>query len=414
MNRIASSASPNRSDLSTRSHLTLSDGILLGMAACAVVAAVLCGGCTTTLSDMMDRTKADRTAPSSSAASRPQVVAGDLRATDVLCVNNESVSAADLWKYNHADLAKARKAGEREYHAYVERVAAKLIPDRITEMLLYQHAAVRLPPEAEKNVERYVDGEIRKMITAQHGGVQRRFDRDLAEQGLTIDDMRDRVRREVIITSFLEREIRPKVAEPTRAELMSAFEANKEQWRQPSRRSMSLIDVRVASHLPDGTTDPTREQKEAARAEARSLIQSVEVQLRNGADFAEMARQHSEGLHASEGGTWGWVTADAVRDRFRPAVDALEKLDTGQTSPVIETADGFFLVKCDQHDAAVDPTFRDVQPQIKEAYLRAGYDRLIGDLVRELRAKARISPRNLELYHAAAVDAAIELLKDQP
>ncbi len=384
------------------------------LVACSILGCTLAGGCAMPLSEVMERAKADRTAPSSSAQSRTTVVASDVRATDVLCVNNETVPATELWKFNRAELAKINATGQREYRAYVERVAAKLIPDRITEMLLFQHAAIRLPPEAEKNVERYVDGEIRKLITAKHGGVQRRYDRALAEQGITGDDMRERLRREIIITSFLERDIKPKVAEPTRAELMSAFEANKEEWRRPSRRSMSLIDIRVASHVPEGVTRPTRDEETAARAEARSLIQSIEVELRNGADFAEMAKEHSKGLHAPDGGAWGFVSADAVRQRFTPALDALQKLDTGQFSPVIETTDGFFLVRCDEHEAAVDPRFRDVQPQLKDAFLRMAYDRLVGALVHELRGKARVSPKNLELYHAAAVDAAIAMFTDQP
>ncbi len=322
-----------------------------------------------------------------------------------LRVNSETISAEELWRDVRQELSdRAGILGPDDYRSYVDRLAARLITDRIAEMLLFQHASLRLPPEADKNIDKYVDGEIRKIITTKHNGVQRLYDKHLAERGLTIDDIHERLRREIIIASYLEREIKPKVAEPTRAELYAIFEASRHQLRQPTRRKMSLIDVRVLEYLPKGVNNPTREEYDAARAEARSVIRAVELELRNGADFAELARRHSHGLHAAEGGSWGSVEKGSVRERFEPAVDALFKLGEGEVSGVIETTDGLFLVRCDELQPAVEPEFQDIQPEIKEQHFRALYNRLIAELVQDLRRKARIEPVNLERFHAAATD----------
>jgi hypothetical protein len=330
---------------------------------------------------------------------------------DRLRVNDETITAEGLWVGLRGQLAeRAEVLDPQGYQNHVERLATQLIPDRVAEALLYQQASLRLPPEADTNIARHVDGEIRKIITSEHGGVQRRYEQHLAERGMTIDDVHEKLRREIMIASYLEQDIKPKVAEPTRKELLTVFEQNRHRWQKPARRQMSLIDLRVVEYLPDGVRNPSRAQSDSARAEARSTIQAIEVELRNGADFADLARRHSHGLHASEGGAWGFVTGGSVRERFEPAIQALSKLEEGEVSGVIETPDGFFLVRCDELQPAVEPKFQDVQLELKDRYLRESYNRLVAGLIADLQRKAHIEPRNLERFRAGAVEAAMQIL----
>ena len=368
-------------------------------------------GCTMPLPSGVNR-KTDDSAKTT--VSRTPVFASSIGTDPVsnLRVNGDVVSAEELWRYEREELEKYRKLGQPEYRAYVDRRAVRLITDRITEMLLFQHASLRLPPEADKTIDKYVDGEIRKIITSDHGGVQRRFDRHLAGRGMTLDDLRADIRREIVIAGFLQRELKPKVMEPTRAELLAVFQTNRDEWRRPARRKMSLIDVRLRKRLPEGVTDPTPEQLDAAREDARSIIRTAEVELRNGAEFADLARRHSDGLHAQEGGTWGWVNKESVRERFVPALEALDKLNESDVGPVIEGADAFFLVRCDEVEPAVEPSFEGVQPRLKERHASLTYNRLLEELVRELRGSARMDPPDLERFHAAAVQVALELKFD--
>ncbi len=346
--------------------------------------------------------------PSERARSRPLPVYDDPVATAPvarLTVNHESVRASDLWKGETGTLEdNARRLPAPAYQEFVQRRAAQLITDRIAEMLLYQAAAVRLGPNEQKVFDRLVDEQLRKIISAEYGGVQRRMERHLESTGQSLQEYRLRLRREMIIARFLELELKPKVAEPTRAELVAFYDQNAAQWRRNARRSMSLIDVRVMDRLPDSDAQPTREEIQAARAEARKRIEQAGAALRRGESFGEAAKTYSDGLNAADGGSWGWVTRESVRERFLPAVDALEKLRPGEVSDVVETADGFFLVRCDDFDAGVEPVFQDVQPQLKERYFRNAFNRLIEEKVQQLRKSARIAPSNLDRFQAAVVE----------
>jgi peptidyl-prolyl cis-trans isomerase SurA len=325
-----------------------------------------------------------------------------------LTVNSDSCTAETMWREIADEVAEQRAAlPPAEFQAFLNRRAVQLITDKVAELLLYQTASVRLEPDLKKNIEQFADQEIRRLVTEKHGGVQGNYERYLAERGETLNEVRERVRREMTISGYLETEVKPRVVEPTRKELTDHFNANKDSWRKGARRSMSLIEVRMLDRLPKDVANPSRAQQEAARAEALSLIRAAQLELRNGASFADTARRYSDGGRAAEGGAWGWVNPESVRERYLPAIEALASLGHGQISEIVETADGYFLVRCDELEGGFEPTFEGIQPELRQQYFRAAYSREIGKVVDQLRNKARIEPTDLEQFHAALVAAAL-------
>jgi parvulin-like peptidyl-prolyl isomerase len=166
---------------------------------------------------------------------------------------------------------------------------------------------------------------------------------------------------------------------------------------------MSLIDVRIMEFLPDGVTEPTRGAYEAAKSEARAealhLLQSIKL----GTPFEQIARASSHGLHAAEGGDWGWIHRGMVRERFVPAVDELYRLHEGEVGGPVETPEGFFIVRCDKIDPGYDPDFEEAQPRLIDAYLQDHYGDMVTEHVAELRKKSGIDMRTLERFHMAVV-----------
>ncbi len=326
---------------------------------------------------------------------------------DHLTVNAEAIEASAMWNGFHGELAtQAKNLTADEYRAFVEQRAAKLITDRIPEMLLHGEASSRLSANMNAGIDKYVDEEIRRIVTTQYDGVQRKCEKDLESKGSSLEDLRNKLRREIVITSYLDAKIKPKVAEPTRAELLAAFEANADSFRRPARRKMSLIDVRVGNRLPENIGTPTPAQLETAQTEARSQVEAARAELQGGSDFAEIARRYSDGLHADEGGAWGWVTPGSVRERFEPAVAALYQLGAGEVSDILETDDACFVVRCDEVDEGYEPDFQSLQPELSSRLFRAAYNRQIMQIVTDLRSKSRVEPANLDRFHAAVVVAA--------
>lgn len=362
----------------------------------AVLVAVLFSGCAA------NAPAAPGSGSKSSAASRKKTDVPSSSAVR-LNVQGEIVEPDEIWLPNIEMLEEKKKElSSREFEEFVMRQSADLISDKIAEMLLYQRARLRLTTPMEKKIDEYVDAEIRRRVTARYDGIQRRMERELEQQGWSLEGYRESVRRSVIISTYLDDELRPKVAEPTRAELLEAFHQVAESRRTQARRSMSLIDVRVSEFLSEG-----READDGQKAEARALalarITEAQAEILRGLSFSDAARKFSHASNAPDGGSWGFVNPESVQDRYVPALAALDNLQQGQISGVIEAPDSYFLVRCDELVPASNPDFQSLQPEIREKLFAREYNRQIAELVIELRKTAKIEPENLEPFHAAVV-----------
>jgi peptidyl-prolyl cis-trans isomerase SurA len=79
-----------------------------------------------------------------------------------------------------------------------------------------------------------------------------------------------------------------------------------------------------------------------SEAEARRKLVALKERLDNGADFAELARLHSNDLSAAKGGDLGWLfQGDTVPD-FEAAMDALK---INQLSQPVQSPFGFHLIQ---------------------------------------------------------------------
>jgi peptidyl-prolyl cis-trans isomerase SurA len=78
-------------------------------------------------------------------------------------------------------------------------------------------------------------------------------------------------------------------------------------------------------------------------AETRRQLEQVRQRIINGEDFADLARLHSEDIQSRvKGGDLGWMNPGDIVPRFERAVDRLE---LGEVSEVIETRYGFHIIK---------------------------------------------------------------------
>ncbi len=77
-------------------------------------------------------------------------------------------------------------------------------------------------------------------------------------------------------------------------------------------------------------------------AEARRRLASLKERLDNKADFAELARLHSEDSSGSKGGDLGWLSPGDTVPEFERAMDALEP---GQASGPVQSPFGWHLIQ---------------------------------------------------------------------
>lgn len=352
----------------------------------------------------------------SAATPKPRPVIDDEsdEPVDHMIINGEVVPAADILAAERDDLEKRLTTMPADaYRQHVVDRALDLVRRKIGEVLLHQVASVGLTQPERDYIDRLADSELRRIITTDWGGVERRFAKHLEAQGGSIAEVRDAIRRELVIRRYIELRLKPRVGEPTRHEMLALYDQHADEFARPPTRQMSLIEVQfddsadaAGSNGPVGAAASSRR----TRADARKLIEAADSAVRGGASFAEVARTHSDGFNAPDGGAWGEVTLDGVTDRYRPAVVALQSLRTGEVSPIIEADGRFFLVRCDRYDPGADPDFESLQPELKQRYFREHYRRMESEIIQNLHERAHVQPTNLRRF----LDAVIATAPDIP
>ncbi len=198
----------------------------------------------------------------------------------------------------------------------------------------------------------------------------------LAQQGLTWEQYRAQVRSDIERAALINKEIRNKV-NVSPEEIERYYKEHLTDYGTPAKAHVRLISLLVPS-------DATPEQKAAIRAQAEALRKDAA----SGKDFAKLAKEHSQGPGAEDGGDIGEVARGQMQSEFENAVFALKN---GEVSDVIETSSGYHIFKMEQRSGEAHQPLAEVKDDIKEKLYRenmeARYDRWLKE---DLRAKYHV------------------------
>ncbi|GAB4278168.1 MAG: peptidylprolyl isomerase [Coriobacteriia bacterium] len=190
------------------------------------------------------------------------------------------------------------------------------------------------------------------------------FSASLRQNDMTEEDLRDEVYNQLLTEAIIE-EISGDV-EVTEEEIQDYYDRNQDQFRQPAAKR--------AAHILFAADD-----KETA--------EQVLQQIRDGADFAAMAKQYStDPASAENGGDLGWPMTPYVAE-FQ---EALDQLEVGEVSDLVETVFGWHIIKClDEREESVktlDEAREEIEAILKQQAQAEAYQQFIS----ELKEKAEI------------------------
>ena len=107
---------------------------------------------------------------------------------------------------------------------------------------------------------------------------------------------------------------------------------------------------------------------DAARQEARKRIEALRERIAAGADFADVAIEASEDdATKAQGGDLGWIARGGV---VKPLEDAAFSQAPGALGEVIETPQGFHLVRVEERQPARVVPFEEAQAQVAQELAR--------------------------------------------
>lgn len=165
----------------------------------------------------------------------------------------------------------------------------------------------------------------------------------------------------------------------SREELQRYYNENRDQYRIQEEVNVRHILVKTPPPGPDGKTDPAA--LEAARKKATDILQ----QVRAGADFAQLARKHSDDPGSKDnGGSLGWIQRGRTVPEFEQAAFSLEK---GQVSDLVQSSFGFHIIRLDdRHQARIqslDEVRAQIEPVLRQQQVAARAEQLARNLENE-------------------------------
>ena len=123
--------------------------------------------------------------------------------------------------------------------------------------------------------------------------------------------------------------------------------------------------------------------------EARHRLRQLKERIENGADFAELARLHSDDLSASKGGDLGWLSPGDTVPEFERTMDSLRP---GELSDPIQSPFGWHLIQVlERRDQDVTQERRRIEA--RQAIRARKAEEAFDDWVRQMRDRAYVEYR---------------------
>ncbi len=186
---------------------------------------------------------------------------------------------------------------------------------------------------------------------------------------------RSRLREELILRRMLDFEVRRRIM-VSPEETRSYYTKAQEEFTTPAQ--YHLRQILLKPQTGESTADVL------VRAEA------LVTQIKDGADFAELAQQHSEGTESILGGDLGFMRKDEL---LSPLSRALEGLHIGDVSRPVESELGIHILRLEKVIPGEPLPFDEVKDSIKtNLYQRKTRD-VRGEWLSSLKDKAYIEIR---------------------
>lgn len=258
---------------------------------------------------------------------------------------------------------------QEDFNREVDAALREALDQAVEQKILYREALLA----GIKVTDEEVDDRIRQ-IKAQYESNEA-FMKVVEQAGESMSDFRERLKKQIMAMTFGMSKRRQFEAEAviSESEMAQYYQDNLSDFARPERVRVRRI------FLPAGSGDG---------AKVAAQLEALHEELNLGADFAALAKAHSQGPGAAEGGLIGWVS----RGDLVPELEAAAfTLGVGEVSEVIKTEFGYQIIVVEDKQAAGEAALADLRTEI-EPILRAQqaskhYDKWIN----ELRKRSRVS-----------------------
>ena len=205
------------------------------------------------------------------------------------------------------------------------------------------------------------------------------FKNKLAEYGESFDNVKEDLRKGLARNQFMEAQWAGKI-NVTEEDAQKYYQENTKQFETPEQVRASHILIKP--EFIDPNADPNE-----AKAVARTKTEDLLKQLKDGADFAELAKNNSVCPSAPQGGDLGFFPKGQTTPAFE---NVAFELEIGKISEIVETEYGYHIIKVTEHKDASTASFEQAKEDIIKQLTQTKQSELAEEYIESLRAGANI------------------------
>ncbi len=283
-------------------------------------------------------------------------------------VNGEIVTLTELEEEVQVALQQlGPSASEEEAAQRAAQVREQVLNSVIDNMLVLQVAAdrgLRVP-------SRFFEEWKENIMTEMKIDSEEEFVRQVALQGGTVESLRKRFEDGLLLQEIRRMEVENKVS-VSEPEIEERYRLHIEDYTTPPGVRLREIVVRF-----DETSEVEQGQK------ARRLLQDI----KQGADFAEVARMHSDSGSRDAGGDLGFFSEGELTDAL---ASAAFELGPGDVSEIIRLDTAFYIIRVEERVEAATKELAEVRNEVADAIFQEKMTEQMERFVTQIRERAII------------------------
>lgn len=275
----------------------------------------------------------------------------------VAIVNSDLIMLSDMKR----ELTPERERIQKEFRGDI--LARRLKTAEYMALTSMIERKLQLQEAKTRSVE-VTDQEVRQAV------------QNMKQQGETIDETNPAnmksVREQLTLLKVVDREVRSGVMVAD-SDMKRYFQEHRDRFALPEEYTLSQILILPRS--PDDTAD------------AKEKVREVMKRLKQGESFEDLALQFSDGPNASRGGRIGLVR----QGELLPGIErAIAKLVPGGISDVIETSEGFQVVRLEDKKPKQFRPYEEVRIEIQGLVFQQKSEDVFQSWLADLKNKAYI------------------------
>lgn len=244
---------------------------------------------------------------------------------------------------------------------------------KILELLIDEKIAQAKIKELRIQVsERQVDNFVEK-LKRDNQWTQEDLVAGLEKEGLSYEKYRERIKRDIERAQLIEYEVRSKIIIRDEA-IQKYYEEQKGTFGVAEKVQLAGIFL-MRRNL----------KSEEEMRELYKKAQEISAKLKAGADFGQMARSHSEGPGAEEGGDLGQFTVDHLEPGLKSVVEALP--EGGISDPLVRP-NGIQIIKVTKKQTGKIRSLEEMKEAIYGILYQEEVNRRYQNWIKELREGA--------------------------